>query len=180
MKTELEAYKLLVENAGYGIELNMNDIFGWGCADSEVLDGDDAIDLIPIIQKYGDTALIAYASVKRAGAIPQGPVLKGIKSDFYAAQKEIQELANDGSILYSEFYEMKKRQEEMGSFDGQSVNWKFISDRFIKIINKDPKWRSVLNVVSLKDGTLAVGRSQNEAISRLKRKYNNKKKRSIK
>jgi hypothetical protein len=176
MKTELEAYKILVENAGYGLELNMNDIFAWGCADSETLDGNDAEELIPIIQKYGDTALIAYASVKRAGAIPQPPVLKNIKKDFYAAQEEIQKLANDGTILYEEYYEMEKRRKEITDFDGQTSSWSHFSDRFINILNKDPKFgRCVVHVARLKDGTFAVGRSYHETSMRLKRKYDRKK-----
>ena len=112
--TELEAYKLLVENAGYGIELNINDVFAWGCGDSEELYGEDAEEIIPIIQKYGFTALIAYASVKRQGATPQGPVLRNIKDDFYAAQAEMQKLADSGTILFQEYYEAEKRRKERG------------------------------------------------------------------
>jgi hypothetical protein len=173
--TELEAYKLLVENAGYGIELNINDVFAWGCTDSETLDGEDAEELIPVIQKYGFTAIIAYASVKRQGAIPQWPVLKNIKDDFYAAQAEIQKLANDGTILYENYYEMEKLREEMQNFDGQTIRWSSFSDRFVKLLNKDPKWRCVVHVAKLKDGTFAVGRSYSETQTRLKRKYDRRK-----
>lgn len=176
MKTELEAYKLLVEYAGYGLELNMNDVFAWGCADSEELDGGDAEELIPIIQKYGRTALIAYASVKREGSIPQHPVLKNIKEDFYAAQKEIQELAKDGTILYERYYEMEKRKQEMRDFGGQTTSWSSFTDRFVNILNKEPNFsRCVVNVARLKDGTFACGRSYHETAMRLKRKYDRKK-----
>lgn len=177
MITELEAFKLLIENANYGLELNMNDVFAWGCADSETLEGRDAIKLIPIIQRYGSVALIAYASVKRAKADPQKPVLKNIKKEFYAAQAEIQKLANEGKILYSEFFDTEKRKEEMVNFDGQTSNWSSFSDRFVKILNKEPNYPCVMRVAKLRDGTLAVGRSFHETSTRLKKKYDNKKKR---
>lgn len=178
MITELEAYKLLVKNATYGLELNMNDVFGWGCADSEELSGIDAIDLIPIIQKYGEVALIAYASVKRSGAIPQPPVLKDIKKDFYSAQYEIQKLADTGAILYDRYSDLQKMKKEMIDFDGQTSSWSHFSDRFVNLLNKEPKHgRYVVYVARLKDGTFAIGRSYNETSMRLKRKYDNKKKR---
>jgi hypothetical protein len=178
MITELEAYKLLIKSSGYGLELNMNDVFGWGCADSETLEDGDALELIPIIQRYGSTALVAFASVKRNGAIPQPPVLKSIKKDFYAAQAEIQKLADSGTILYERYYELQKTKEEMMNFDGQTSSWSSFTDRFAKLLNKEPEHgRCIIHVARLKDGTFAIGRSYNETAMRLKRKYNNKKKR---
>lgn len=175
--TELEAYKFLIESSGYGIELNINDIFAWGCADSETLDSEDAKALIPFIQEYGYTALIAYASVKRAGALPQEPVLKDIREEFYKVQKELQDLATKGEILWEDYYDMEKRREEMRNYGGQTASWYSFSDRFKKILHKEPNYPCVMRVAKLKDGTIAVGRSYHEAASRLKRNYERRKKR---
>lgn len=174
MITELEAYKAVLENAAYGIELNMNDTFYYACGDSETLNNDDAITLIPIIQRYGDIALIAYCSIKRGGALPIR-----IRDGFYEARSEIQNLADNGDILFSEYYDMQEIRKEMINFDGQSSSWRHFSDRFINIVNKEPKFsRCVIHVARLKDGTFAVGRSIAETQTRLKRKYDRKKERN--
>lgn len=175
IEAELKAYKLLVESSDYGLELNMNDIFGWGCADSETLSGEDAEELIPIIQKYGFTALIAYVSVKRQGAIPQGPVLKDCKKDFYSAQKEIQTLSDKGNIMFEEYFYAKKRREEMKALDGQVISWT-TTGRFANLLNEQPDVsRYVIQVAKLKDGTTAVGRSNAETTTRILKKFARKK-----
>lgn len=179
MKTELEAYKILLETCGYGLNLNINDVFAWGCADSEEIESDDGIALIPFIQRYGYTAIIAYVSIKRQGTIPQGPVLK-LYPEFYKVRDELQKLADTGDILFSEYFDREEQKKEMMNFGGQRVQWRYNLDRFHNILNKEPKIsRCVVYFVSLKDGTLAVGRSQREALTRLKRNYERRKKAKV-
>lgn len=54
-----------VVSSAYGVDVNMNDVFGWACADSENIEGSDLVDLKPYWDKYGDDALMAYASIAR-------------------------------------------------------------------------------------------------------------------
>lgn len=92
----------------FALTMNMNDTFAWGCADAETLDADDFEYIFPLYQKYSHAAFIAYASVKRDGMPPQDPVLDMIREDFMAAKAEIEKLAEDGTILYEEWYTKNK------------------------------------------------------------------------
>lgn len=54
-----------VLNGSFCFVLNMNDTFGFACAESEEMGVDDFELMVPIIAKYGHHALIAYAAVKK-------------------------------------------------------------------------------------------------------------------
>jgi hypothetical protein len=46
------------------VELNMNDTFGYACAESVTFDVSDLNRMVPILARYGQDALTAYAAVK--------------------------------------------------------------------------------------------------------------------
>lgn len=100
----------LVSDQGcvFHLNLNMNDVFAWGCADSEDMDASDLEEVFPIYEKYGSPALIAYASIKREGQLPQAPVLERIKKEFYAAKAELEPLAAKGEILFDAWHDREK------------------------------------------------------------------------
>jgi len=52
-------YETLIKNC-FSLDINIGDTFAWGCADTESLNSDDALDLIPFIEKYGDEAIVAF------------------------------------------------------------------------------------------------------------------------
>lgn len=54
-----------VMKGAFSITLNMNDTFAFACADAEDMSSDDFEIMVPLIAKYGQPALTAYASVKR-------------------------------------------------------------------------------------------------------------------
>lgn len=64
--TELRQYRKLVETS-FWLALNMNDVFGFGCADAENMPVEDIKHVLPLFNQYGYDALLAYAAVKRGG-----------------------------------------------------------------------------------------------------------------
>lgn len=81
MKTKEEILENIIENA-FDISVNLSDTFHYACADSETISGEDYLELIPLIQKYGYYAEVAYFSLKR-GYDPQ--VKKVLTPEFYQA-----------------------------------------------------------------------------------------------
>jgi len=64
MKTKEEVLEEILSNT-YHVEVNMNDTFGYACAESEDLDGDDLLDLVPFIQEYDWDAVVALVAIKQ-------------------------------------------------------------------------------------------------------------------
>jgi hypothetical protein len=64
MTDKEKAIETILEGS-FSFTLNMNDTFGFACADAEDMSVDDFEELIPIIAKYGHYALTAYVAVKR-------------------------------------------------------------------------------------------------------------------
>lgn len=60
----LKAFEILL-NGAFSISLNMNDTFAFACADVEEMSVSDFDLMVPVISKYGQDALTAYAAVKR-------------------------------------------------------------------------------------------------------------------
>lgn len=171
--TELEALKMILEDT-FELTLNMNDTFYYATGDCETLEGDDLLSILPVVQKYGTDALVAYVALKR-GHDPTIP--QNITKNFNLAKKELKPLFDSGDLDFEAYYENKKMQEQKEKFNGQVVEWSTLRDRFVNILNANPnKWRRVIQVAKLKDGTLAVGGSAHEAETRLKRKFDRKNK----
>lgn len=73
-KEKVKIYEELLEES-FGLDVNMNDTFGFGGSDNETIDGDDFEHLLPIIGMHGrHHALVAYVAVKRS-------LLKGKRID---------------------------------------------------------------------------------------------------
>jgi len=104
-ESKFEMLLELIRDCHYLI-LNMNDTFGYACADSEQMDASDVEEILHTYQKYGSATLIAYASVK-TGDLPIKPLRT---KEFFKAKKELEKLAENGTILYYEF--LKKKEDE--------------------------------------------------------------------
>ena len=105
--TELEAYKLVFEDSFF-VSLNMSDTFAWGCSESEDMEAEDVEEIIPLVQKYGRIALVAYAAVKRG----YDPQLKNYRVDeYWAAKKEVEKMYEDGKILLEKYVKEKMKKE---------------------------------------------------------------------
>ena len=100
--TETEAIKL-VHDSTFIFHINMNGTFYYASADGAEIDGGDMIDLLPIIQKYGDDAMVAYEAIKR-GHDPQIP--QRVTKEFKAAKKEIKKIIANAEE-YGDFYELR-------------------------------------------------------------------------
>lgn len=86
--TELRAFKNMVLEGGFWLVVNMNDTFGYACADAEEVPVEDLVHIRPLYQQYGPDALNAYSSVKR-----KVDVLKELRSPgYYDAKEKIQML----------------------------------------------------------------------------------------
>lgn len=75
----------------FSLNLNMNDTFGFACADCETFDVDDLEPMIPLINRYGRHALTAYVAVKRK----EEPIHCSCNHDgpeYRAARKEIEKI----------------------------------------------------------------------------------------
>lgn len=104
-ESKFETLMDLLSDCHY-LTLNMNDTFGYACADSEEMDADDVGEILDIYKKYGSASLIAYASLK-SGDLPIKPLRT---KEFFKAKKELEKLAENGTILYYEF--LKKSEDE--------------------------------------------------------------------
>lgn len=82
-----KAFEELLKGAHW-IDLNMNDTFAFACADSEKFNADDFTLMVPVIAKYGQSALTAYAAIRR-NAEPIHCPCGHDGPDFKAAKEEI-------------------------------------------------------------------------------------------
>lgn len=83
-----KAFEELLKGS-FWVDLNMNDTFAFACADSEKFNADDFDLMVPVIAKYGQSALTAYAAVRR-GAEPITCPCGHDGPDYQAAKKEIE------------------------------------------------------------------------------------------
>jgi len=90
---------LVVINSFFTASLNMNDVFGWAVAESADLAAYDFEKMIPIIAEYGDTALVAFASVK-SDQTPQTPMLKQMPR-FHEALAAVKKLKAEEKLFLS-------------------------------------------------------------------------------
>lgn len=105
----MDRYQKLLKmvNSFFKVSMNMNDTFGYGCADSENMDGEDIEEIFPLFEKYGFSTLAAYASVKRGYL----PIKERQTEDFFKAKEEIEKLAKDGTVLWEEYWEKEGRNK---------------------------------------------------------------------
>lgn len=91
VEDKAKAFDVLAENC-IKFTAMMSDTFMYACADSEELGEYDLDRLAPLLVKYGNDALVAYAAVKRK-AEPIDCKCNHKNDNYYAAKKEIEALA---------------------------------------------------------------------------------------
>lgn len=101
-----EIYESIIENA-FDIYVNLSDTFFYACADTDSISGEDYMNLVPLIEKYGFSAEVAYIALKR-GYDPQ--VKRSLDDNFYKAKKEILNIM-ENSDFYGCFYGLKEARE---------------------------------------------------------------------
>jgi len=162
-------YKEILENL-HTVEINLNDTFYYACADSEELEAEDILELIPLFENYGvrDT-LVAVTAVIRG----HDPKVKGVcTSKFKKAKKEIQKMAKNGTICFAQYYENENKKKERAEFGGQMITWSNVIPRHLKMFhNKKTEWWTQLRRATVEDGTFAVGGSIHDTKIRLLKKY---------
>lgn len=85
----LRAFSEIVDGADL-LVLNMNDTFGFACADAEEMPTYDLKHVVPLYQQYGNDALTAYAAVKRGCDVMEDPRLR--TQGYYDAKAKLQVL----------------------------------------------------------------------------------------
>ena len=85
---KLQAAALLVD-ASFTCELNMNDTFGFACAESVTFNTGDFERMVPLLVKYGRDALTAYAGVK-TNRVPMKCRCCHDNDNYKAARHEIE------------------------------------------------------------------------------------------
>lgn len=94
--TDAEFRNFIMKNC-FWIDLNMNDAMYYACADTERVSIDDLEKIIPLYDKYGWHALLAYVSVKR-GHDPE--IQKRFTQEFYAAKEEILKMKETEELYF--------------------------------------------------------------------------------
>lgn len=94
---EQKALEILL-NGSFSFNLNMNDTFGFACADMETFDVDDFELMVPIINKYGYHALTAYVAVKRK-AEPIHCKCNHDGPEYKAARAEVEKIYQDNEYF---------------------------------------------------------------------------------
>lgn len=172
LQKELEIYKEILSNV-FSCELNMNDTFFWACADSEDIDNDDIEALMPLFHKYSvSDVLVAYVSVKRGYESEHQTIREKAKPIL----PEIKALADTGEILYEQFSDKKRQEEEKLIFDGQYIKYdnpltkRIVINRLKHILLNGEFYRYTVRA-KLPDGTFAIGYNRHQAKERLIAKY---------
>ena len=124
-------YELLLDlfGASFGLVINMNDCFAWACAEGCDMEPDDIPIFLPIYEKYGFEALLAYAYLVRdeKESIPMlmqptyAGYFKNLKEDqakYCAALSELQDIyeKSKGEFMFSLWWKNNK-QKETEKFD---------------------------------------------------------------
>ena len=93
-KKELEELRWLncFLSKQFYVTLNMNDTFGWACADTEDMPVWDIKKFLPVFMKYKHDATNAYAAVKRGCDVMDHPKLR--TPEYYLAKAEIEQIKN--------------------------------------------------------------------------------------
>lgn len=72
-----------------GLWLNLNDVFGWGCADGEEITDEDLDEVTRLFIQYGWCGLLYWASKKRGGC----------RSEFKDINRFIEFVAREEAII---------------------------------------------------------------------------------
>jgi hypothetical protein len=165
--TELEAYRQLISGS-FSLEINLNDCFMWGAAYSSKLDADDIELFLPIYQKYGTEALMAYASINDDFDGDGDHIQKYFNwSNYCQAKEQLRELADKGEIMYERHARLKQEKEDIQDF-GRVIKWGQVSaKRTQRLI---PKGKYLFQFARI-PGLVAIGTSYYETRKRLIAKH---------
>lgn len=168
MKTKEETLLEMLECC-FKVDINLNDTFYYACADSEEINAEDFVDLIPLAQKYGAiNAVLAFCAVKREqmGEVknlePIGINKRKEKKNFRNAKKEIETIIKDPN--FEQFFELSwdvdERKKELEEF-GELIEWH----------HSTLKTGLVLRTATLpKQKIYGVGTSINDTVNDLRKK----------
>jgi hypothetical protein len=96
-QAELELFKKMVLDE-FGIELNMNDTFGYAFSDSEPISSYDLEKLFPLYLKYGRDIFVAYVSLKRG----YYPLLEVMNERFEEMLEDIMKIKNNNKLFFED------------------------------------------------------------------------------
>lgn len=85
----------------YCIWWNMNDVFGYACAEYEGMDDYDLDRMSPLMLEYGHDALVAYAAVKKKST-PIDCKCNHKNENYYKAIKLVRALRLDDKYFMSD------------------------------------------------------------------------------
>jgi len=139
-----EILEKIVGNA-FEISVNLSDTFFYACADSETISGSDYLELVPLIEKYGFSAEVAYCALKR-GYDPK--VARSLDSNFYKAKDEIIEIIKK-SEFYGAFYDLKEYRE----IDNQEQ----LSEKILGFFKSKTHYSSIQDLLTMEN--LSIGSS---------------------
>lgn len=157
MKTKEKIMEEILENA-FEISINLNDTFFYSTSDSESIYGSDYIDLIPLIQKFGYHAEIAYCALKR-GYNPE--ISKCLTKEFFEAKQEISDMIKNNPP-----YEVFFGLQEHFDLDTKKENW---SSQIKNIFKKQKTFSSISELIKAYD--LFVGKELFFQNGQYSRKY---------
>lgn len=83
--------KMISECCYKSVSLNMNDTFGWACAESEDCESFDWLVVTNLFEKYGNAGVYAWVAVKTE----QEPLEKLRTENYKLARKEIESNLNN-------------------------------------------------------------------------------------
>jgi hypothetical protein len=174
MKTKEEALEMLLTDT-YHITLNMNDTFAYACADSEEVDADDMMSLLPLIQEFEYDAITAFVSVKRE--IMEGyvghPISYKDNSKYREARDLIVKSLNDPTDerFCSLRYDKSVTDKQVAEF-GEKIRWA----KGTEIPLPDGKYKSILMTCYLQKAQIfGSGFNMSEAEKDLRKKFQDKK-----
>lgn len=167
LKKEYEALKGLIE-CSFTLNMNLNDTFHYASADSEDIDSEDFLDLIPLATKYSPfKAMTAYCSVKREKLFNE----KNLSPIAYYKYPEDMELFKEAQIEIEKDIKGDEKFADL-SFELDQLN-KELKEFGEKIIWRNSKLPSglLLQVATLeKQKIYGVGSCRRDAEDDLRKK----------
>ena len=173
-----EESDLLKETLDYcfSLTVNLNDTFYYASADAEEIETDDIEKMLPIMDKYGvRNTLVAYAAIKRQHD-PQIP--RSLTKEFYKAKEDLLKLIDNKKIMSEYLFDINEDTKIMEKFDGEMPQHStYTRSNYLKI--GDTSHKLVMHKLKLKSGITAVSGTYRDALTKLKIKYDKRKKKDV-
>lgn len=125
MNSREKAMEKLLTEYTFSVQINMNDTFHWACADAGELSSDDVEDMLPLIDKFGFYALVAYEAIKR-GYNPEAGL--GYDEDDFKQLKSLilKMMEENENFLPDLNYNYRKEQKQIKDYGG-ILSFKFVN-----------------------------------------------------